>query len=103
MHELRGAAEPPLKALLGRLAPVDLVIVEGYKTHPHPKLEVHRAAIGKPLIHPNDSWIVAVASDRPIAGVELPVINLDDIDTIADVLWVESAPLTQVLEAREAT
>ena len=103
MHELRGAAEPPLKVLLGKLAPVDLVIVEGYKAHPHPKLEVHRAAIGKPLIYPNDSWIVAVASDRAIADVELPVISLDDIDTIADVLWVESAPLAQVLEAREAT
>ena len=103
VHELRGAPELSLKELLVKLSPVDLVIVEGYKAHPHPKLEVHRAAIGKPLIYPNDSWIVAVASDRPIAGVELPVISLDDIETIADVLWVESAPLTQVLEAREAT
>ena len=103
VHELRGATEPSLKELLVKLSPVDLVIVEGYKAHPHPKLEVHRAAIGKPLIYPNDSWIVAVASDRAIADVELPVISLDDIDTIADVLWVESAPLAQVLEAREAT
>jgi molybdopterin-guanine dinucleotide biosynthesis protein B len=102
VHELRGAAEPPLKALLRKLAPVDLVIVEGYKTHPHPKLEIHRAAVGKPLIYPNDSWIVAVAADRPIPGIELPVIDLDDIDTIADVLWVESVPLAQVLEAGEA-
>src|SRR6266446_10867439 len=50
VHELRGAPEPSLSALLAQLASVDLVIVEGYKTHPHPKLEVHRAAIGKPLI-----------------------------------------------------
>src|SRR3982074_3144223 len=97
MHELRGVPEPPLKELLGRLSPVDLVIVEGYKTHPHPKLEVHRACVGKPLLHPNDSWIVAVASDLPLAGVELPVIGLDDIETIADVLLVESMELERVL------
>jgi molybdopterin-guanine dinucleotide biosynthesis protein B len=97
VHELRGAEEPSLRELLARLSPVDLVIVEGYKAHPHPKLEVHRAGIGKPLIHPNDSWIVAVASDVPLPGAELPVISLDDIDTIADVLLVESAPLDQVL------
>jgi molybdopterin-guanine dinucleotide biosynthesis protein B len=97
VHELRGAEEPSLGELLARLSPVDLVIVEGYKAHPHPKLEVHRACIGKPLIHPNDSWIVAVASDVPLPGTELPVLSLDDIDTIADVLLVESAPLDQVL------
>src|ERR1700752_3790149 len=85
VHELRGAAEPSLRDLLAHLSPVDLVIVEGYKAHPHPKLEVHRACVGKPLIHPNDSWIVAVASDVPMPGTELPVISLDDIDTIADV------------------
>jgi molybdopterin-guanine dinucleotide biosynthesis protein B len=100
MHELRGAPEPPLRALLARLAPVDLVIVEGYKTQPHPKLEVHRASVGKPLIYPNDSWIVAVASDLPLPGTALPVIGLDDIEAIADVLLVEAMPLERVLEAR---
>ena len=97
VHELRGGAEPSLAQLLGKLAPVDLVIVEGFKHGAHPKLEVHRAAIGKPLLHPDDSWIVAVASDVPLPGTELPVISLDDIETIADVLLVESAPLAQVL------
>jgi molybdopterin-guanine dinucleotide biosynthesis adapter protein len=100
VHELRGAPEPPLEELLARLAPVDLVIVEGYKAHPHPKLEVHRAGVGKPLLYPDDSWIVAVASDLPLAGTELPVIGLDDIETIADVLLVESVPLERVLAAR---
>ena len=101
VHELRGATEPSLKELLVKLSPVDLVIVEGYKAHPHPKLELYRASIGKPLIHPNDSWIVAVAADVPLPGCALPVIGLDDIETIADVLLVESAPLDRVLEARE--
>jgi molybdopterin-guanine dinucleotide biosynthesis protein B len=99
MHELRGAPEPPLKELLARLSPVDLVIVEGYKREPHPKLEVHRIANGKPLIYPNDSWIVAVASDTPLPGTELPVIALSDIETIADVLLVESAPIDPILAA----
>jgi molybdopterin-guanine dinucleotide biosynthesis protein B len=97
VHELRGAPEPPLPELLGKLARVDLVIVEGYKAHPHPKLEVHRAALGQPLIHPGDSWIVAVAADAPLPHAELPVIALDDIETIADVLMVESMPIEQVL------
>ena len=78
MHELRGAPEPTLKELLARLSPVDLVIVEGYKTQPHPKLEVHRAFLGKPLLYPNDSWIVAVASDLPLTGTALPVITVFD-------------------------
>src|SRR6266851_10206162 len=64
VHELRGQAEPALDALLPKLAPVDLVIVEGYKAETHPKLEVYRAAVGKPLLHPNDPAIVAIASDE---------------------------------------
>jgi molybdopterin-guanine dinucleotide biosynthesis adapter protein len=97
MHELRGAPEPSLSELLARLAPVDLVIVEGYKTHPHPKLEVHRAVNGKPLLYPDDACIVAVAADVPLPDAALPVIGLDDIEKIADVLLVESEPLERVL------
>ncbi|HEY4405363.1 MAG TPA: molybdopterin-guanine dinucleotide biosynthesis protein B [Xanthobacteraceae bacterium] len=100
MHELRAAPAPSLKELLARLAPVDLVIVEGYKREPHPKLEVHRASVGKPLIYPDDSWIVAIASDLPLPGSALPVLGLDDVEAIADVLLVEAAPLERVLEAR---
>ncbi|HLH98729.1 MAG TPA: molybdopterin-guanine dinucleotide biosynthesis protein B [Xanthobacteraceae bacterium] len=98
MHELRGAPEPPLRELIAKLSPVDLVIVEGYKKEPHPKLEVHRVANGKPLIYPQDSWVVAVAADAPLPGTELPVIALDDIETIADVLLVEAAPIESLLE-----
>jgi molybdopterin-guanine dinucleotide biosynthesis adapter protein len=59
--------EPPLPALLARLAPVDLVLVEGFKTHPYPKLEVHRPALGKPPIWPEQREVVAVASDAALA------------------------------------
>jgi molybdopterin-guanine dinucleotide biosynthesis protein B len=97
MHELRGAPEPVLPALLARLAPVDLVIIEGYKTDPHPKLEVHRAANGKPLLYPDDPWIIAVAADVPLPDAELPVIGLDDIEKITDVLLIEAMPIDRLL------
>ena len=83
MHEHRGAREPGLAELLAHMTPVDLVIVEGFKREPFPKLEIHRPSVGKPLIHPDDPDIVAVASDAPIAGLRLPALALDDIDGIA--------------------
>ncbi len=93
VHELRGAAESSLDELLAKLAPVDLAIVEGYKREPHPKLEVHRGAIGKPLLQPEDPDIVAIASDQPLPGVAVPVVNLDDVDGIVEILLRHAAPL----------
>jgi molybdopterin-guanine dinucleotide biosynthesis adapter protein len=93
VHELRSDAEPPLAALLDRLSPVDLVIIEGYKAERHPKLEVHRAAVGKPLLSPNDPAIVAIASDTPLPMAKVPVVDLDDIDRIVDILMRHAAPL----------
>lgn len=84
MHEHQGSAEPTAAALAARMTPVDLVLVEGFKREPHPKLEVHRVANGKPLLHPDDPHIVAVASDQPLPGVDLPVLPLDDVEAIAD-------------------
>jgi len=84
MHEHGGTPEPTAAALAARMAAVDLVLVEGFKREPHPKLEVHRAANGKPLLHPGDPHIVAVASDQPLPGVGLPVLSLDDVEAIAD-------------------
>ena len=96
MHELRGAPEWTLGALLGKLSPVDLVLVEGFKRENHPKLEVYRAVVGKPLLHPKDPDIVAVASDGPVtAGV--PVVSLDDIAGIADILLAQATPADAVI------
>jgi molybdopterin-guanine dinucleotide biosynthesis protein B len=92
MHELRGATEPKLDELLAKLTPVDLVIVEGYKWESHPKLEVHRVANGKPLLQPDDPHIVAIASDQPVSA-EVPVVALDDVDTIIDIILTQAAPL----------
>ena len=96
IHELRGEEEPSLGDILARLTPVDLVVVEGYKRHPHPKLEIHRAEVGKPLLQPDDDWIVAVASDGPLPDARVPVLDLDDAEKIADVLMIESVPVERL-------
>jgi molybdopterin-guanine dinucleotide biosynthesis protein B len=83
LHELRGAPEPDLDALVARMTPVDLLLVEGFKRHGHDKLEVFRAANGKPPLHPDDPLIVAVACEVPLPRTVLPVLNLDDAAAIA--------------------
>ena len=88
MTELRGAPEPPLEALLARLDPVDLVLIEGYKRDRHPKIEACRAATARDLIAAGDATIEAIASDSPLPGSAhpvfgLPVLALDDIPAIA--------------------
>jgi molybdopterin-guanine dinucleotide biosynthesis protein MobB len=88
MHELKGAPEPPLADLLARLAPVDLVLVEGYKTSTHPKIEAHRAATGRPLLAPGNASVRAIASDTA-PDVALPVFALDDTADIADFILAE--------------
>jgi molybdopterin-guanine dinucleotide biosynthesis protein B len=99
VHELGDEPEPPLSAMLAKLSAVDLVIVEGFKRHRHPKLEVYRAAVGKPLLHPDDDCIVAIATDAPLADAQVPVIMLDDIEAVANVLQAEAAPPDQIGEA----
>jgi molybdopterin-guanine dinucleotide biosynthesis protein B len=83
MHELRDAPEPKLDALLAHLSPVDLLLVEGFKRHPHPKIEVYRAALGKPLIYPDDAFVVAIASDARLPEAPLPWLPLDDPPAVA--------------------
>ena len=82
MHEHRGAPEPALSDLLAHLSDCDLVLVEGFKRDPIPKLEVHRKSNGKPLLSPDDPWIAAIASDVPLDS-RLPWFDLDAVDAIA--------------------
>jgi molybdopterin-guanine dinucleotide biosynthesis adapter protein len=93
VHELRGAAEPSLDSLLAKLAPVDLVLVEGFKHASHPKLEIFRAILGKPPLHPDDPYVVAVASDVVFAAARVPVVALDDTDAIVDLVLAHAAPV----------
>jgi molybdopterin-guanine dinucleotide biosynthesis adapter protein len=96
VHELGDEPEPPLAEVLAKLSPVDLVIVEGFKRHSHPKLEVYRVAVGKPLLHPDDDCIVAVATDGPLAEAQVPVLMLGDIDGVANVFMAEALPLDRI-------
>ncbi len=84
LHALDGAPEPTLEELISRMARVDLLLIEGFKHLGHDKLEVHRGAPRKPLLADQDRRVVAVASDQPLPDLALPVLDLDDIGTIAD-------------------
>ncbi len=92
MQELREEREPELPELLRHMQAVDLIIVEGYKQHAHPKIEVYREANGKPWIHPQDPRVQAIVSDvPPPGGCALPWAHLDDARTVADLMlaWAE--------------
>jgi molybdopterin-guanine dinucleotide biosynthesis protein B len=82
MHELRGDDEPGLMALLDKRSHADLVLVEGFKSEPYPKIEIHRAANGKPALFPDDRTIIGIATDAPVS-TSLPMVHLDDVDGIA--------------------
>ena len=101
MHELRGAREPRLPELLAKMSRVDLVIVEGFKSEPHRKIEVHRAANGKPMLFPDDPGIVGIATDAELKTT-LPVAHLDDIPAIAAMMQKFALSIEDVL-ARSAT
>ncbi|MBK1698916.1 molybdopterin-guanine dinucleotide biosynthesis protein B [Rhodovibrio salinarum] len=84
MHEHRGAREPTLDELLAKLAPCDLVLVEGFKGEAHPKLEVFRRSVGKPRLADEVPGVVAVASDEPLDAGNLPQLDLNDVAGVAD-------------------
>lgn len=98
MHELREAPVPSIRALLGKLSPVDLVLIEGFKAAPHARIEVYRRAVGKPPLHPDDPGIAGIASDTPFPDAGRPVVHIDDIDGITDLLLAHAEPLEAMLD-----
>lgn len=101
VHELREEAEPSLPEIMAKLSPVDLVIVEGFKRQAYPKLEVFRPDAGKPPLYPDDNCVVAIASDAPLPQAPLPVVMLDDVEMIADILLAEALPRERIVWTRE--
>ncbi|KMQ73270.1 molybdopterin-guanine dinucleotide biosynthesis protein B [Marinobacter subterrani] len=91
MHELRGAKEPTLDELLGRLGPCDWVVVEGFKTHSHPKIEVHRRESSRMPLYSEDPSIIAVAADYA-AEFSGPVFDINDVAGIADFILNADQP-----------
>ncbi|MGB7257089.1 MAG: molybdopterin-guanine dinucleotide biosynthesis protein B [Pseudolabrys sp.] len=96
LHELREEPEWDLPALLAKMSPVDLVLVEGFKRDKFPKLEIHRVANGKPLLHPEDPHIVAVACDTPLPQVKVPVVDLNDVEAVVDLLLARAVPVASL-------
>ncbi len=102
MHELREEEEPGLALLLSRLCTVDLVVVEGFKSFVHPKIEGHRAAHRKPLLARTIPNVVLIASDLDLLDAPVPVVGLDDISTIADRALRLAQPLDEVVAELES-
>jgi molybdopterin-guanine dinucleotide biosynthesis protein B len=98
MHELRGAAEPSLPELLRKMSPVDLVVIEGFKSEPHRKIEVYRKASGKPPLFPEDPAIAGIATDVTIETA-LPVAHLDDIPAVAAMMQTYAIAVEDVFAA----
>ena len=88
MHEIGNEQEPSLDELMTKLTPVDIVLIEGYKTESHPKIEVHRSQTGQALIAPNDATIRAIATNADIT-LDRPVFDLDDTRSISEFILAE--------------
>ena len=84
IHELHGGDEPDMEQMLAKLAPCDLVIIEGYRSGPQPKIEIRDVSLNHPIIAGDDKLVVAIAANGPVAETDLPVFDRDDIDGIAD-------------------
>ena len=101
MHEIGDGSEAPLPQLLRRLSPCDLVLIEGYKSDRHSKLEVFREIVGKAPLYPEDRHIVAIASDSVIPGIRLPVVDLNDIEAVGNAVCACAEPFEPVLARLE--
>ncbi|MEM7172960.1 MAG: molybdopterin-guanine dinucleotide biosynthesis protein B [Pseudomonadota bacterium] len=84
VHENRTSPEPSVEELADLMDPVDLLVIEGFKRYPHAKIEVHRPALEKPLLCPDDPNIIAVASDAHIPALDRPQLDLNNLAKIAD-------------------
>jgi molybdopterin-guanine dinucleotide biosynthesis protein B len=96
MHELREASEPRLPELLEKMSEVDLVVVEGFKSESHRKIEVHRLANDKPFLFPGDPAISGIATDAAVETA-LPVAHLDDIEAVAAMMLKAAMPVEDLL------
>lgn len=85
MHELRDTSEPSLDEILNRMMPCDLIIIEGYKSDKHPKIEVRRKDSPTQIpLDPVQYSIVALASDEALTGQSVPVLDLNNITMVTD-------------------
>jgi molybdopterin-guanine dinucleotide biosynthesis protein B len=103
MHEVGDGRAATLAELLQRLSPCDLILVEGFKTERHPKLEVFRLETRKNPLYPEDARIVAVASDQKLSDATVPVVDLNNVEAVADLVCAKAESLDSVLETLTGT
>lgn len=101
VRELQNAPEPRLADLLRRVSSCDVVLVEGYKTEAHPKLEIFRSQNGSPPLHPGDPSTIAVVSDQAFPDAGIPCVDIDDIDAIAELAVGSALDVGEVIKRLE--
>src|SRR5262245_31954775 len=97
MHELRNGPEPSIYDLLAKMSPVDLVLVEGFKAAQHTRIEVFRHEVGKPPLHPDNPQIAGVVSDTPFPDAGRPVIHIEDVDGVVELVLAKAERLEAML------
>src|SRR5262245_55287296 len=97
MHELRDAPEPSIHELLPKMSPVDLVLIEGFKAAQHTRIEVYRRDVGKPPLHPDSPQIAGIVSDTPFPDAGRPVVHIDDIDGVVELVLAKAERLETML------
>lgn len=97
MHELRDEAEPSIYDLLSKMSQVDLVLIEGFKAAQHTRIEVYRQDVGKPPLYPDSPQIAGIVSDTPFPDAERPVVHLDDIEGVVDLVLAYAERLDTML------
>jgi molybdopterin-guanine dinucleotide biosynthesis protein B len=97
MHELRDEPEPSIYDLLQKMSPVDLVLIEGFKAAQHTRIEVFRHDVGKPPLHPDNPQIAGIVSDTPFPGAGRPVIHIDDVEGVVELVLTKAERLETML------
>jgi molybdopterin-guanine dinucleotide biosynthesis adapter protein len=102
MHELRTAGEPTIYELLAKMSPVDLVLIEGFKSARHARIEVYRSEVGKPAFHPENPYVAGIVSDTPFPDAGCPVVDIDDVEGVVELVLATAEPLDAVLARARA-
>jgi molybdopterin-guanine dinucleotide biosynthesis adapter protein len=97
MHELRDAPEPTIYELLTKMSPVDLVLIEGFKWAHHSRIEVYRSEVGKPPFHPENFHVAGIVSDTPFPDAGRPVVDIDDVEGVVELILATAESLDAVL------
>ena len=93
MHELREQPEPTIYELLRQMSPVDVVLIEGFKSARHARIEVYRKDVGKPPFHPDNPHIAGIVSDTPFPNARCPVVDIDDVEGVVALILAKAEPV----------